>query len=100
MPLDRDEVRRIAALAHLNLTEDETERFAAEMAAVLEFARDVQSLDTSGVAPTSHPLGVESVMRDDTPAPPLDRASAVGAAPDGSVETGLFRVPRVVTRDE
>ena len=100
MPLDRGEVRRIAALAHLQLTEDETERFAAEMAAVLDFARDVQAVDTSGIAPTSHPLGVESVMRDDTRAASLARAGAIAAAPDGSVETGLFRVPRVVTRDE
>jgi aspartyl-tRNA(Asn)/glutamyl-tRNA(Gln) amidotransferase subunit C len=64
MPLDRDEVRRIAALAHLKLTEPEIDRFAAEMAAILDFARTVQSVDTGGIPPTSHPIGGTDALRD------------------------------------
>ena len=62
----------------------------------LEYARQVQAIDTSGVPPTSHVLAGEPVERDDAIAPCLDRDAALAAAPDAAAEAGLFRVPRVI----
>ncbi|MEZ5318224.1 MAG: Asp-tRNA(Asn)/Glu-tRNA(Gln) amidotransferase subunit GatC [Vicinamibacterales bacterium] len=98
--LDREEVRRIAALAHLSLTDAETERFAAELTAILGYAEAVRQVDTAGVSPTSHPLGLAGAWREDEPVPSLDRAAVLAGAPDADAGAGLFRVPRVVPGSE
>jgi aspartyl-tRNA(Asn)/glutamyl-tRNA(Gln) amidotransferase subunit C len=94
--LTRDEVVRIAALAHLELTEPEIELFTRQLGDILQYARQVQAIDTAGVAPTAHVLGGQAVERDDTVQPVLDRTAALAAAPDADVEAGFFRVPRVI----
>jgi aspartyl-tRNA(Asn)/glutamyl-tRNA(Gln) amidotransferase subunit C len=94
--LTRAEVARIAALAHLELTEAEMDTFTTQLGDILAYARQVQALDTTGVAPTAHVLAGEPLDRDDTPQPSLDRDAVIAAAPDGDVTAGLFRVPRVI----
>jgi aspartyl-tRNA(Asn)/glutamyl-tRNA(Gln) amidotransferase subunit C len=94
--LDRDAVLAIARLAHLTLTEPEVEMFGRQLAAILDWVHDVHQADTSGIAPTSHPLPTETVWRDDVPHPSLDRQDVVGQAPDANVAAGLFRVPKVL----
>jgi aspartyl-tRNA(Asn)/glutamyl-tRNA(Gln) amidotransferase subunit C len=94
--LTRAEVARIAALAHLELTEAETETFTTQLGDIIAYAQQVQALDTTGVAPTAHVLAGAPLDRDDTPQPELDRDAVVAAAPDGDVTAGLFRVPRVI----
>jgi aspartyl-tRNA(Asn)/glutamyl-tRNA(Gln) amidotransferase subunit C len=94
--LTREEVERIAALAHLELTGDEVETFTRQLSDILQYARQLDALDTSGVPPTAHVLTGLPVDRDDVPRPSLDRDTVVAAAPDGVVEVGLFRVPRVI----
>jgi aspartyl-tRNA(Asn)/glutamyl-tRNA(Gln) amidotransferase subunit C len=94
--LTREDVERIAALAHLELTAEETARFAGQLAAILQYADEIRGLDTTGVAPTSHVLARPTTARRDETAPSLDRGEALANAPDGSVEAGLFRVPRVI----
>jgi aspartyl-tRNA(Asn)/glutamyl-tRNA(Gln) amidotransferase subunit C len=98
--IDRGEVERIAALAHLELDPAASDRLTADMAAMLEYAARVLAVDTSGVAPTSHPLGLDPALRDDTPVPSIDRAAVLASAPDADAAAGLFRVPRVLPRDE
>jgi aspartyl-tRNA(Asn)/glutamyl-tRNA(Gln) amidotransferase subunit C len=94
--LTRDEVRRVAALAHLELTDEEIETFTRQLGHILDYARQVQAVDTAGVPPTAHVLAGDPVERDDVSAPCLDRDAALRAAPDGAEEAGLFRVPRVI----
>lgn len=94
--LTRADVERIAELAHLELTEDETVTFARQLGQILDYARQVQALDTSGVAPTAHVLAGDPLDRPDEPHTSLRREDVLGAAPDGSPDTGLFRVPRVI----
>ena len=86
----------MAALAHLELTEAEVGTFTRQLGDILEYARQVQAIDTSGVPPTSHVLAGEPVERDDVAAACLDRDAALAAAPDAAPEAGLFRVPRVI----
>lgn len=94
--LSRADVARIAALAHLELTDAEADAFTRQLSDILAYAAQVQALDTSGVPPTSHVLTGVTVDRDDVETPSLDRQAAVAAAPDGDQDSGLFRVPRVI----
>lgn len=96
MKLSRDEVARIAALAHLALTDEETELFARQLASILEYAEALRDLDTSGVEPMAYVGGAAASDRDDLPAPPLSRDEALANAPDAPHDRSLFRVPRVI----
>jgi aspartyl-tRNA(Asn)/glutamyl-tRNA(Gln) amidotransferase subunit C len=94
--LTRDDVLRVAALAHLELTESEVEMFTRQLGDILHYAEQVQAVDTTGVPPTSHVLAGQPVERDDTLVTCLDRDEALAAAPDAAPEAGLFRVPQVI----
>jgi aspartyl-tRNA(Asn)/glutamyl-tRNA(Gln) amidotransferase subunit C len=94
--LTREEIARIALLAQLELTEEEAALFTTQLSQILDYARQVQAVDTSSVPPTSHVLAGAPVDRADTPRPGLDPATALDAAPDPAPEQGLFRVPRVI----
>jgi aspartyl/glutamyl-tRNA(Asn/Gln) amidotransferase C subunit len=67
---------------------------------VLAYAEQVQQVATTGVPPTSHPLGTTSgtnvSWRDDIPQASLDRTEALSQAPEADVARGLFKVPRVL----
>ena len=92
--ISRDDVSHVAALARLRLDDDELDRFTDQLAAVLDHAADVASLDTSGVPPTAHPLPLANVLRDDEPVVGLDRDEALAQAP--VADDGRFRVPRIL----
>jgi aspartyl-tRNA(Asn)/glutamyl-tRNA(Gln) amidotransferase subunit C len=94
-PLSHDEVRRIAELARLELTDSEVALFSDQLARILEYVEQIQRLDTTGVAPTAHVMS-GPVERDDTPRTPLTRQAALANAPDAAPEAGLFKVPRVM----
>jgi aspartyl-tRNA(Asn)/glutamyl-tRNA(Gln) amidotransferase subunit C len=93
--LTKADVERIAALAHLELTEEEKELFTTQLAGILHYAEQVQQVDTSGVEPMAH-VGSERTERDDEPRPSLTIDEALANAPDGALDAGLFRVPRVI----
>ena len=93
-PLSREDVAHVARLARIELTEDELDLYSVQLAAVLDHAAQVASLDTSAVSPTAHPLPLKNVLRKDEPAPSLDREEVLSQAP--SVEDNRFRVPRVL----
>ncbi len=93
-PISRADVAHVARLARLDVTDDELDRFTAQLAAVLEYASDVAALDTAGVPPTAHPLELLNVLRDDVPVPPLERDEVLAMAPDAV--DGRFRVPRIL----
>lgn len=90
------DVERIAVLARLELTADEKALFTKQLANILDYARQVQGVDTSGVTATAHVNPDESAERDDEPRPSLPLAEALANAPDPASDAGLFRVPRVI----
>jgi aspartyl-tRNA(Asn)/glutamyl-tRNA(Gln) amidotransferase subunit C len=92
--ISRDDVAHVARLARLDVADDELDRFAEQLAAVLEHAADVAALDTAGVPPTAHPFALVNVLRDDVPEPSLDRDEVLAMAP--AAEGGRFRVPRIL----
>ena len=94
-PLSIADVERIAALAHLELTDDEKALFTKQLADILSHAQQLQAVDTGGVAATAH-VNVSSRERDDEPRGSLPASDAVANAPDAAPALGLFRVPRVI----
>lgn len=90
------EVDAIAALARLELDHHERELFARQLSDILEYARQVQRIDTSGVAPTASIVSGLVTGREDVVTPSLPREVALSNAPDAVVDAGLFRVPRVI----
>jgi aspartyl-tRNA(Asn)/glutamyl-tRNA(Gln) amidotransferase subunit C len=92
--LTRDEVAHVAALARLELTDEELDLFTGQLAKVLDHAADVAALDLEGVPPTAHAMAVANVLRPDEPRPVLDRDEVLAQAP--AVEDHRFRVPRIL----
>jgi aspartyl-tRNA(Asn)/glutamyl-tRNA(Gln) amidotransferase subunit C len=91
MSISRDEVVHVARLARLALTDEELDRFAGQLDAILEAVGKVSELDLSEVEPTLHPLALSNVWAEDEPRPSLDVEEALANAPDR--EDDAFRVP-------
>jgi aspartyl-tRNA(Asn)/glutamyl-tRNA(Gln) amidotransferase subunit C len=91
MAITRDDVLHVAALARLDLTEDEIARLELQLSDIIEAVSKVSELDLSDVPPTSHPLDVVNAFRPDEPRPalPLDDVFANAPERDGD----FFRVP-------
>ncbi len=94
MSLTREEVLHIAQLAHLGLSEDDVPKFQEQLSEILDHFEALRALDTEGVPPTSHPLPLESVMREDEVAPSLPVEDVLANAPNA--ENDLFRVRAVL----
>lgn len=93
--LTQKDVQRVAELARLELTGDELDLFTRQLGDILTYVEQIRSLDTTGVPPTSHVLN-RPVDRDDTLTPSLSREDLLANAPDAALESGLFKVPRVI----
>ena len=91
MAISRDEVVHVARLARLELTDEELDRFAGQLDAILEAVGKVSELDLSEVEPTLHPLALSNVWAEDEPRPSLEVEEALANAPD--LEDDAFRVP-------
>jgi aspartyl-tRNA(Asn)/glutamyl-tRNA(Gln) amidotransferase subunit C len=94
MAIDRDEVRRVAELARLELAEGDVERVAAQLSAVLEFARQLEGLDLEGCEPASF-APEDGPPRADVPdGRQFAPGDATAGAPEGDHD--FFLVPPVV----
>lgn len=97
MPVEID-LDHVARLARLALTDEERARFRDQLAVILEHAERVREVAAEDVPPTSHPLPLVNVFREDEPRPPLPHEEAMAGAPE--VEDGRFKVPRIVELEE
>ena len=86
--ISREEVARVAALARIDLTEEELDRFAVELQVIAGAVASVSEVATPDVPATSHPIPMANVMREDIPGTPL----AIGSDTGGSI-----RQPAAVT---
>ena len=82
MRLSLDEVRNIAALARVRMTDEELERMRDQMSNILENFDVLQEVDTEGVDPTGHSSGINTVMRDDDPRESVPVEDVLANAPD------------------
>ena len=94
MPISRDEVKRIAELARIEIPETKLERLAGELSQVLDFAATLNSLDLAGLAPSQFAPADAPLREDAVNGRRLPREAALAAAPER--EDGFFRVPPVV----
>lgn len=92
----RADVQAIAALARLELDDEEIDLFARQLGDVLAYATEVQQIDTTGVPPTASVLSRHGADRSDEVRPSLERSDALKNAPDPALRAGLFKVPRVI----
>ncbi len=92
--LSAEEVRKVASLANLKITEGELKGMAARLSDVLEHIAMLERLDTETVTPTSHVLQVENVFREDAVKESFEKGKTLDNAP--SKEQGYFSVPRII----
>ncbi len=99
MRITEEEVRHVAELANLALTEDEIARMARDLSGVLTHVDKLNELDTTGVEPMTQVLfnaEENSTLRLDRERPPLSNADALANAPVAG--GGYFKVPKVIER--
>lgn len=94
MKLSREEVKHIAKLARLGLTEEDVEKFREQLSNILENFEILKQVDTTNVPPTSHPVALTNVFRDDEVAPSYSPEEILANAPHQ--EDGCFRVRAVL----
>jgi len=90
MTLSRDDVAHVAMLARLGLSDEEVERFGAQLDAILHAISRLNEVDTSAVAETAQVGGLVNVWREDEPRPSIGTERALANAPDS--DEGQFRV--------
>ena len=81
-PLTAEQVRWIAHLARLELSDAELQTLARQLGAIIGYFAQLQQVDTEGVEPLAHALPVQNVFRDDEPVPSLPADEALANAPD------------------
>ena len=98
MAITESDVRHVAMLARLALTDDQVVTLTAELGAVLGHIDELQRLDLAGVAPTEHPLAITNSMREDEVKPCLPRELALLNAPES--DGTAFVIPAIVGAEE
>ncbi|MGB0358651.1 MAG: Asp-tRNA(Asn)/Glu-tRNA(Gln) amidotransferase subunit GatC [Litorivicinaceae bacterium] len=94
MSLTSDDVKRVAKLARLGLTEAETTETLRQLNSILRLVDQMQQIDTHGVAPLAHPLELKQTLRADAVTETNQREKFQAIAPQA--DAGLYLVPRVV----
>ncbi len=94
MAITRQEVEHVAHLGRLSLSEEELEKFAGQLDAIIEYMAKLNELDTEGVEPMLHGIEGRQVFRADVVGESLSRDEALANAPEAG--SGCFRVPRII----
>ena len=94
MSLTPEEVKRIARLARVGLSEGEVAHFQVQLSEILDYFQRLREVDTEGLPPTAHTLAMHNVMRDDEPRPSFDKEEVLANAPQR--EDDLFRVRAIL----
>ena len=94
MSLDTDDIKAIARLARLKIDEADVPLYATNLSNILELVEQMNSVDTNGVVPMSHPLDVVQRLRNDEVTETDQRDEFQEVAP--ATQNGLYLVPRVI----
>jgi len=94
MSLTPAEVKKIAHLARLTLSEQDIAVYTPQLSSILDFIEQLNQVDTANIEPLSHPLDISQRLRPDTITEPDLRDKYQGIAP--KVEAGLYLVPKVI----
>ena len=92
-----DLVRHLASLARILVTEEEVNKLTGELNVIVDAVASVNKAVSGDVVPTSHPIPMSNVFRDDVVLPSLTQAEALSAAPDSA--EGRFKVPAILDEE-
>lgn len=92
--IDEQQVRHIAHLSRLDLSDEEIAQYGRQLGEVLQYVEKLNEVDTEGVEPTAHAMPVSNVFRADVPGESLGVEKALQNAPDKA--TPYFKVPKVL----
>lgn len=92
--ITKEQVKHVAQLARLAITEEEAEMFTENLSAIIQYAEQLNELNTDDVEPTTHVLDLKNVLRKDEPKQWITQEDALKNAPDK--ENGHFRVPSIL----
>ena len=93
MSLSSDEVRKVADLARLEMSEADVEIMARQLGAIVAYINQLQTVNTDGVEPLAHTLGLHDVFRADEPGQSLSQDEALANAP--ARKDNFYSVPAV-----
>ena len=91
--ISSDDVRHVARLAEIELSDGEISKITPQLDKILEHIARVSAVDTDGIQPTSHALDIKNVFRDDIIDDSISQEEALKNAPEE--EDGGFSVPRI-----
>lgn len=92
--ISTEQVKHVANLARLAITDEETEKFTKQLDAIITFAEQLNELDTENVEPTSHVLDMKNILREDVPQKGLPREEVLKNAPEH--QDGQIKVPSIL----
>lgn len=92
-----DLVRHLASLSRILVTEDEVEKLAGELGVIVDSVATVNKAVSGDVVPTSHPIPMSNVFREDEVAPSLSQEQALSGAADSA--EGRFKVAAILDED-
>lgn len=93
--IDREQVRKVARLARLEISSDEEEQFASKLSSILEYFEQLSELDTSEVPPTTRAIDISNITRSDELIPEASREAILQSAPDQDGD--FFKVPQILS---
>jgi len=94
MAINRDTVRYTANLARIELSDEELDHFTGQLDRILAYVDKLNTLDAANLEPTSRPLEMKNVYREDLVKKSLSASEAIKNAPDK--ENNLFKVPKII----
>ncbi|MHC4237894.1 MAG: Asp-tRNA(Asn)/Glu-tRNA(Gln) amidotransferase subunit GatC [Planctomycetota bacterium] len=92
--IDEAQVRRVALLSRLELSDQEVSQFSTQLSAIFEYIEKLNELDTENVEPLAHCLPIHNVLREDVPGASLSNDAALANAPEREDE--YFKVPKIL----
>lgn len=92
--ISTEQVKYVANLARLAITEEEAETFTKQLDAMISFAEQLNELNTDNVEPTSHVLDMKNIMREDIAQVGLSQSDVLKNAPDH--QDGQVKVPSII----
>ncbi|MGM7669326.1 Asp-tRNA(Asn)/Glu-tRNA(Gln) amidotransferase subunit GatC [Microbacterium sp. A93] len=92
--ITREDVAHLARLAHIRMDENELATMAGELDVIMDAIASVSEVAGADVPPTSHPIPLQNVFREDVPTGMLTQEQALAMAPDA--EDGQFKVPAIL----
>ena len=92
--IDEAQVRKVAKLSRLELTDAEVDEFTGQLSAILDYVEKMNELDTTGVEPLAHCLPINNVFREDSVKESLGTEKALANAPQRDED--FFKVPKIL----